>query len=100
MFQGITGTCALSIYSLFSTKTIGFVYVNPDLKKIRFSYIDFWGRRNNQDLTLKELVSCDEKKIFDTYTVIKTSTAAGSLKLLRYGNITDPDTFYMIFGDI
>lgn len=99
MFEGITGTISLCIYSVFSTKMIGFVYVNPVLKKIRFSYIDFWGQRKNQDLKLEELLSCDEKRLFNTYTVVKTSTV-GSLKLVRFGKVTDRDLFYTIFGDI
>lgn len=100
MFQGITGTISLCIYSVFSAKIIGFVYVNRVLKKIRFSYIDFWGRRKNQDLGLKELVSSDERRLFGTYTAIKTDTPAGELKLLRFGKITNPDVFYTIFGDL
>lgn len=99
MFQGITGTITLCIFGIFSAKTIGIVYVNPAIKKIRFAYVDFWGQRQNQDLTLEELVSTDEKRMFGTYTVIKTSTPAGSLKLLPYGDITDPGVFFLIFGN-
>lgn len=99
LLAGITGTISLSVYSLFATKVIGFVYVNPVLEKIRFSYIDFWGRRKNQDLTLKELVSSDERRMFDSYVVVRTTTAAGSLKLFRFGNIVDQGVFYALFGD-
>lgn len=76
------------------------MYVNPVLKQIRLSYIDFWGRRQNQDLTLKELVSSDQKRLLNTYTVVKTTTPAGSLKLLSYGNVIDPGVFHSIFGDL
>lgn len=100
ILPGITGTITLSIYSLCSRNVIGFVYVNPVIKNIRFAYIDFWGKRTNHDITLDELLSSDQKGILNTYTVITTSTTVNSLKLLSVGKVVEPVIFSKIFGDV
>ena len=66
---------------------------------IRLSYVDFWGRRKGLDLRLKELLSTDKKGPFGLYTIVKTSTAAGSFKLCKFGVVTEPIVFNMIFKD-
>lgn len=53
------------------------------------------------DVTLKELVPSDKPKlILNAYTVVKTTTPVGSLKLLKYGTVLDSELFSRLFGDV
>ncbi|KAG4074901.1 hypothetical protein HA402_009326 [Bradysia odoriphaga] len=97
---GVTGTVSLTLYSLLATNVVGFIYVNPVLRKIRFAYIDFWGRRKNLDVSPNELVSSAQKRVLNTYTVVMTTTPTGSLKLLKHGTVLDEEMVFRLFGDI
>lgn len=67
---------------------------------IKFAHIDFWGRRKNLDVSANELITAEQKLMFNTYTVVKTTTPTGSLKLLKHGKILDEEMVFRLFGDI
>lgn len=99
-----TGLSALTMLSLFSAAvkdTIGIIYICPANVNIRFAYLDFWGRRNNYDTTVDNIVVRDGKGIRGLYQLVKLRDGAKTFKLYtRHGLITDFDMYERLFGPL
>lgn len=91
----------MTLYSVLSTNLIGYVYVNStNSSLIRFSHIDFWGRRKNIELNLNDIESdpCDLK--YGAYLPVTTTINKTNYKLLpHFGLVTNRREFTNIFGE-
>ncbi|XP_055386431.1 transmembrane protein 186 [Condylostylus longicornis] len=97
---GFTGLITLSIASFLCQNVIGFIYLNSDNQYLRFSYVDFWGKRNDSTHNYEE-VSNINNAILNLYQIVQMNNSKSStFKLMhRFGEITDPASFSSIFGD-
>lgn len=87
----------------FSSNLIGFIYLNNhDLDRLKLSYINFWGKRKNVELSVKDVIPFSElpKKRLSFYVPIKTYSDKKAYILLHtLGHISDFTKFSYIFGD-
>lgn len=89
----------LSAFSAVVSHTIGIIYVCPKNVNMRFSYLDFWGRRNNYDTTIENIADTHEKIAFGFCQKVKFRDGAKPLKLAtRHGSINDDIFYEKIFG--
>lgn len=107
-FLGLLGfsSLALLISGEWMRRVIGIIYIDKtDLKTVRFSHISFWGKRKELLINIDDIkfLSDTSQKETANHNVFwkvqfydpKLSTMFISTK---YGGITDPDKFRLIFG--
>ncbi|XP_053963196.1 transmembrane protein 186 [Anastrepha ludens] len=101
---GVSGLLTLSLCSLVVRNVIGFIYINEERDKVKFAYVDFWGKRCETVIDIADL-DVDWTKVrptvFNIYQKIRLyGNKAQSFKLLsNYGVIVEPDIFTAIFGE-
>lgn len=105
---GISGLMTLSLASYAIKGTIGFIYLNnrdPDL--VKFSYMDFWGRRRDVEIEIVDVIPPSEnpKSFFDKfYTTLRfhngqDGSRTPNMKMFhKLGGIIDHTEFLRIFG--
>jgi len=107
-FVGLLGvsSLALLISGEWMRRVIGIIYIDKtDLKTVKFAHISFWGKRKELLINIDDIkfFSDTSQKETANYNVFwkvqfydtKLSTMFISTK---YGGITDPDKFRLIFG--
>ncbi|XP_075169519.1 transmembrane protein 186 [Haematobia irritans] len=100
---GITTLLTLSICSYFIRNLIGIIYINDDNDKLKFAYVDYWGKRHDVVVELNDVVPESEKRKPSKYNFYQTLTLYSDEKvkyklLQRFGNIEDPEVFVTLFG--
>lgn len=109
------GVCGFSITALilfgeFFRRCVGIVYINKDHTKVKLAHVTFWGRRNDVNVPLTDIIPLSETsehagKIFWKISFYENSLASKLVDrseliiCTRYGNIIDREAFIKIFGD-
>ncbi|XP_013114413.1 transmembrane protein 186 [Stomoxys calcitrans] len=100
---GITTLLTLSICSYFIRNLVGIIYINDDNDKLKVAYVDYWGKRHDQVIELKDLVPENEKRrpakqdFYQSLTLYSNDKVKYKL-LQRFGHIEDPEVFVTLFG--
>jgi 3'-phosphoadenosine 5'-phosphosulfate sulfotransferase (PAPS reductase)/FAD synthetase len=104
LYLGLSGTVTLIAASQAFKNTVGFIYTsyeNPD--KLKFSYVDFWGKRRDSEVTFNEVMPFTElpkgftDKVFTRLQFYDSKMP--ELKLVhKFGGITDLEEFTRVFG--
>ena len=109
------GACGFSVTTLilfgeFFRRCVGIVYINKDYTKVKLAHVTFWGRRNDVDVPLDDIIPLSETsehagKIFWKISFYENSIASKLVDrseliiCTRYGNIIDREAFIKIFGE-
>lgn len=105
LYIGISGTFTLAAASQAFKNTVGFIYMsneNPDM--LKFSFMDFWGKRCDKQIELHEVMPFTElpgKSLTNAlFTGLRFyNNEMPQLKLVhKHGGISDLDGFTRIFG--
>lgn len=108
-FIGIAGfsTFALLISGEWMRRVIGIIYIDQtDFKTVKLAHISFWGKRrellvNTEDI--KYFSDTNQKETANHNVFWKVQFYDPKLSTMfistKYGGITDPDKFRLIFGD-
>ncbi|XP_037952187.1 transmembrane protein 186 [Teleopsis dalmanni] len=61
---GASGLITLTLFSLVIRNLIGFIYINSEEQKIKFAYLDFWGKRKERIADVSAIEVNNEEKSF------------------------------------
>ncbi|XP_053673694.1 transmembrane protein 186 [Anopheles nili] len=98
---GLTTAMTLSIFGLFTNNLIGFVYCDDQLTKVKISFLDAKGKRQDRIYSVDDLVSRTElpQSFLKIYFPVKNHENGDVYKLVhRYGEIYDVHAFNKVFG--
>lgn len=101
---GIAISGCTFFYSMgyITNNVIGIMYINGNKTKLKIAYVDFWGRRKDVFIPMKDNVPSSEIPTSFTdhvYWKFKNSSIPNTLKIsTRYGNVFDKEVFYKIFS--
>lgn len=101
-YTSLSFLVALTVASLVTRNTIGAVYVHKkESDKIRIAFIDFWGRRQDSEFKVEDIVPIYEtKKSISTFTTLKFKNNHTSLKFISTtAVILNSEEFSRVFGD-
>nr|CAD7461865.1 unnamed protein product [Timema tahoe] len=95
----------VTLYTLgiVCNRIVGAIYVTPDAKTVKFSYLDFWGRRNDIICPVTDVLPLSELegRVTDPYIDLRQYSTPKKLRFsIRYGSIVDADNFKKVFGNI
>lgn len=101
IYAGVSSVSIISLYSAALRNTIGMIYVCPKNKNIRFSYVDFHGKRQNYDTTVDNVIPSDDKTHAWLYQTVKFRSDSRTLKLpAKHGKILDFVLYEKLFGKL
>ncbi|XP_050078458.1 transmembrane protein 186 [Anopheles maculipalpis] len=98
---GFTTTLTFSLFGLITDNLIGFVYCDERLSKVKISFLDGKGKRQNRIYSVDDLVPRTElpKSFLKLYFPVKNHENGDVYKLVhQYGEIYDVQAFNKIFG--
>lgn len=99
--QGVTGCVTLYGLGQLCNKFIGFIYVNEDISTVKVSYADFWGRRKDVEVSVKDIVPFSDipPSITDRlYQKVIIPSLSSSLKMnVNNCKILDRSKFNQVF---
>ncbi|XP_049280527.1 transmembrane protein 186-like [Anopheles funestus] len=98
---GLTTTITFSLFGLITDNLVGFVYCDDRLSKVKISFLDAKGKRQNRIYSVDDLVSRTElpKSFLKLYFPVKNHENGDVYKLVhQYGEIYDVQAFNKIFG--
>ncbi|XP_035910910.1 transmembrane protein 186 [Anopheles stephensi] len=98
---GFTTTLTFSLFGLITDNLIGFVYCDERLSKVKISFLDGKGKRQNRIYSVDDLVPRTElpKSFLKLYFPVKNHENGDVYKLVhQYGEIYDVHAFNKIFG--
>uniref|UniRef100_A0A182JVL7 Transmembrane protein 186 n=1 Tax=Anopheles christyi TaxID=43041 RepID=A0A182JVL7_9DIPT len=99
---GFTTSLTLSLFGLITDNLVGFVYCDDRLSKVKISFLDAKGKRQNRIYSVDDLVSRTElpKSFLKLYFPVKNHENGDVYKLVhQYGEIYDAHAFNRIFGN-
>uniref|UniRef100_A0A182VTS6 Transmembrane protein 186 n=1 Tax=Anopheles minimus TaxID=112268 RepID=A0A182VTS6_9DIPT len=98
---GLTTSLTFSLFGLITDNLVGFVYCDDRLSKVKISFLDAKGKRQNRIYSVDDLVSRTElpKSFLKLYFPVKNHENGDVYKLVhQYGEIYDIHAFNKIFG--
>ncbi|XP_049532890.1 transmembrane protein 186 [Anopheles darlingi] len=98
---GLTSTMTLSLFSLLTNNLIGFVYCDETQSKVKISFLNAKGKRQDRVYSVDDLVPRSElpRSLLKLYFPVKNHENSDVYKLVhRYGEIYDVQTFDKVFG--
>ncbi|XP_052897574.1 transmembrane protein 186-like [Anopheles moucheti] len=98
---GFTTAITFSLFGLVTDNLVGFVYCDDRLSKVKISFLDAKGKRQNRIYSVDDLVSRTElpKSFLKLYFPVKNHENDDVYKLVhQYGEIYDVQAFNKIFG--
>ncbi|XP_058124413.1 transmembrane protein 186-like [Anopheles ziemanni] len=98
---GFTTSLTLTLFGLLTDNLIGFVYCDDRLSKVKISFLDSKGKRQNRIYAVDDLVSRSElpKSLLKMYFPVKNHENGDTYKLVhQYGEIYDVHAFNKVFG--
>ncbi|XP_058455843.1 transmembrane protein 186 [Malaya genurostris] len=98
---GLATTLTLLLFSFATNNLVGFVYTDERSGKVKISYVDFHGKRQNRVYPVDSIVPRTElgRSILKFYFPVKTHDDGKIYKLIhRYGEIYDEQAFLAVFG--
>lgn len=101
-FLGFSLVGGLSLYSMVFENTIGIIKHNENKDKLMVSYIDFWGKRQDEIIPVEQWIPlCDLPKRFSDkfYITVEYNNCNLKRKLyLRENYIRDQESFKKLLG--
>lgn len=105
LFTGIM--LSLNLYGMSSlfNNAVGFLYLSEDETTLKVSFLDFWGKRIDQEFPVEDVIPFLDAPRPPTDYIYKQlvfySTDSKKLKLyLKRGKITNKDKFDKVFGPL
>nr|XP_040233839.2 transmembrane protein 186-like [Anopheles coluzzii] len=98
---GFTTSLTLSLFGMITDNLVGFVYCDDRLSKVKISFLDAKGKRQNRIYSVDDLVSRTElpKSFLKMYFPVKNHENGDVYKLVhQYGEIYDVHAFNKVFG--
>ncbi|XP_050085943.1 transmembrane protein 186 [Anopheles aquasalis] len=98
---GLTSTMTLSLFSMITNNLVGFVYCDETQSKVKISFLNAKGKREDCVYSVDDLVPRSElpSSLLKLYFPIKNHENSDVYKLVhRYGEIYDVQTFDKVFG--
>jgi len=97
----VSSSITLFIFGALSRNTIGFVYTNETLDKVKLSYLNFWGKRENICLDTNNIILNTSNSLLSKfYKPVKTVNGNKVYRLFhRHGEVMDVEKFSIVFGD-
>uniref|UniRef100_A0A182MM93 Small ribosomal subunit protein uS7m n=1 Tax=Anopheles culicifacies TaxID=139723 RepID=A0A182MM93_9DIPT len=98
---GLTTSLTFSLFGLITDNLVGFVYCDDRLSKVKISFLDTKGKRQNRIYSVDDLVSRTElpRSFLKLYFPVKNHENSDVYKLVhQYGEIYDIHAFNKIFG--
>lgn len=89
-YISITGVVALCVATIPTINTIGFLYISEDNKKIKISFLDFWGRRVNKIIDTEQwipLMDLPSRKMDYLFLTPQLENGKKFKLFLRYGKV-------------
>uniref|UniRef100_A0A2M4BZ06 Transmembrane protein 186 n=1 Tax=Anopheles marajoara TaxID=58244 RepID=A0A2M4BZ06_9DIPT len=98
---GLTSTMTLSLFSMLTNNLVGFVYCDETQSKVKISFLNAKGKRQDRVYSVEDLVPRSElpRSLLKLYFPVKNHENSDVYKLVhRYGEIYDVQTFDKVFG--
>ncbi|XP_058815949.1 transmembrane protein 186 [Topomyia yanbarensis] len=98
---GLATTLTLLLFGYFTNNLVGYVYTDEKLGKVKISYVDLHGKRQNRIYLVDDIVPRTEfeKSLLKFYFPIKNHDNGEVYKIIhRYGEIYDTQAFSAVFG--
>uniref|UniRef100_A0A2M4ASZ3 Transmembrane protein 186 n=1 Tax=Anopheles triannulatus TaxID=58253 RepID=A0A2M4ASZ3_9DIPT len=98
---GLTSTMTLSLFSMLTNNLVGFVYCDETQSKVKISFLNAKGKRQDRVYSVDDLVPRSElpSSLLKLYFPVKNHENSDVYKLVhRYGEIYDVQTFDKVFG--
>ncbi|KAH8372835.1 hypothetical protein KR009_006113 [Drosophila setifemur] len=101
---GVSGLATLTVVSFAAKNLVGFIYVNEQQDLLKLAYVDFWGRRKESLVDIKDLLPSSDQESstrlrFVTPIRLRSSPDKRFNLLSRFGHVSDPQLFEGLFGD-
>lgn len=101
MFQGVTGCMTLFGVGYLCKDLVGFVYINEKGDKIKVAYADMWGKRQDVEMLVNDVVPFTDIPFSITdrfFMKLKTYSSNENLKLnITMATIIDINKFNSVF---
>jgi len=99
---GVLSTIWIHSLGIFCNNLIGYIYIKLDKRKVILSYVDYWGKRIDMEITIDEIIPMSDNAIGITdylYKKILFTSQKQKLKInMKLGRIIDMDKFNHILG--
>lgn len=99
--SGITGTLSLFLFGIMPNKLVGFAYISQDDTTVKFSYLDFWGRRKDIEMPISDLMPLTDLPAIPTdplYLTLRRFSTPETLKInLKFGMVLEKSKFKVVF---
>lgn len=98
---GFTTTLTLLMFSYLTNNLVGYVYTDDDCKKVRISYVDFHGKRQERIHSIDDIVPRSElgRSLLKFYFPIKNHDNRDVYRIVhKYGEIYNEQAFQKVFG--
>lgn len=90
-------------YALLFHRAIGFMYLSEDGSVLKISYLDYWGKRIDEEISVDDVMPFSEVPRQPTEILFKEIVFYSNRKVkpklyLNKGQITDTEKFSKVFG--
>lgn len=84
-------------------RTIGIIYLSKDYKTVKIAYLDFWGKKEEEEYPvehIEHLSDLPETVTSRLYKTVDFDTEKYRLYVHYFGQILDKDRFVFVFGNV
>ncbi|XP_044758943.1 transmembrane protein 186 [Coccinella septempunctata] len=101
-YIGLGTGAFLGSLSVVTNRYIGFIYFNGTKETVKVAYVDFWGKRREQEIPLRDIMPFSEASVNYIgqyfYKPLQRYSGGKTLKVnLNYGTVIDQEKFQKIF---
>ncbi|XP_062546518.1 transmembrane protein 186 [Armigeres subalbatus] len=98
---GFSTTLTLLLFSYLTNNLVGYVYTDDDFKRVKISYVDFNGKRQNSIYSIDDIIPRSElgRTLLRFYFPIKNHDNGHVYRLVhKYGEVYNEKAFQKVFG--
>lgn len=100
--SGVMFGIALCGATYFTNRLVGFIYLNNEGDTIMMSYLNFWGRRINQEIPIDDLMALSDLPSSMTDRIYLTLRRYSNTDTFKFnanqGIVLDKEKFQKVFG--
>lgn len=98
---GLTSTLTLLLFSYLTNNLVGYVYTDEDCKRVKISFVDFHGKRQDRIYSIDDIVPRSElgRSLLKFYFPVKNHDNGDVYRLIhKYGEVYNEQAFNKVFG--
>ncbi|XP_019525365.3 transmembrane protein 186 [Aedes albopictus] len=98
---GLTTTLTLLLFSYLTNNLVGYVYTDEECKRVKISYVDFNGKRQDRIHSIDDIVPRSElgRSLLKFYFPIKNHDNGDVYRIVhKYGEVYNEQAFQKVFG--